>query len=160
MKKMVFAAILCLIMTVPAWAEDKVAVARTSASGGKAQECPMRKDNSVNINFNANETDISKLSAMMDAKANEVKTIAKDSGVTEIEMQNMNYSVNTSGGGGNCNQGEAPKIYQVYGNLSFKFQPEEKAAGFLAALDKAGYNFSMNSSMYRQCGADGGFVGD
>jgi uncharacterized protein YggE len=158
MKHFAIVVVLMLSVCMPAQADEARAVAAKPAPAGGAPDCPMHDDTTVNVSFNNNnEKDISVVKALVDRKTAEVQAIAKEAGVTSLDLQSMNYSINANGNNsGGCSASEdsaapANMNYQVYGNLNFKIQPADKGTAFLEMLVKKGFNANLNVNTYKQC---------
>lgn len=123
----------------------------TGMSASGSQKCEMKGDAYVYVNFNNNETDLTKVKSMMDTRIEEVKALATAAGVTEVELHSLNYNVNSNGGGDGCGMSQGSKTFQVYGNLNFKVTPTDQASALMVALVEKGYNANFNVNMNRQC---------
>ncbi len=161
MKKFLIAA-LALVVALPLSANaERLAApaAATSALSAKVaapassdnEDCPMKGDKSININFNSVETDMSGIDKVMDKKINAVKALATEAGASSINIQSMNYSVSVNSSGAPYNEDGADKTFQFYGSANFKVQPAEKTADVMAKIAAKGYNASMSANEYRQC---------
>ena len=122
--------------------------ARIIASGNQ-QNCKMVETATVGINFNNVPTDIKSAKSYTQEKADEVITIAKDLGIEDIIVQNMNYNVYSNNGGG-CS-GAVASQYNLNGNISFQIADAEKAANLMEAISEKGYKVNFNMNAYRQC---------
>ncbi len=116
--------------------------------------CPLVETSQINVNFNSQETDLSKINTIMDDKLKSIESLAKKAGLDKFEMQSMNYNlyVNNSGG---CNiiasDGNTNSVYQLNGNISFTALPASKATDLMVELNKKGYGGSLSVNKYRQC---------
>lgn len=153
MKKSVFVVLtaLMIVCAVPVMAE-RVAAKRVAADAMIAPmaNCPLvAGDAYVNVNFNTTETDIAKVKTVVDSKTAEAEALAKEAGLTEIELQSSNYSINVNSNSGNCT--DATRTFQVYGGFNYKVKPADKAPDFVVKLAEKGYNSSLSTSSSRQC---------
>ncbi len=136
-----------ILLSGAAWAK----VARAT---GDTQDCPMRTDSQITVNFNSTESDLSKIQSKMDVRLIEAQALAKQAGIDSAELQSSSYSLYDNGTGGGCAAGANPQ-FQVNGSMTFKVQPPEKASDFLALLAGKGYGVSINVNSYRQCEGNG-----
>ena len=136
--------------TAPASA-DAVVMAKRVAAPANAKNCLMEQNSTVNVNFNGTETDLAKISTLMDAKADELMALAKQAGAAETEMQSMNYNINSNNGYNNCGSSNGTINYQWNGNVSLTIKPGDKAAAVAAALNEKKYNVNLNVNAYRRC---------
>lgn len=128
-------------------------IARKAAVSSNEEKCVMRDETTVSINFNNNtEIDLLQVKPKMDAKIQEAREIAAAIGITSIEIQSMNYNVNSNNNSGDCGRASNVKTFNTSGSVSFKIKPSDKAAAFMAALMEKGYNANLYSNAYRQCG--------
>jgi hypothetical protein len=144
----IFLLALALVMafSAPAQADKRI---RTSA-GGEGMDCRMEGQGFVNVNISGKESDILKIRPMMDAKIAEIETLAAEGKLGKVQLQSVNYSVNSNSSGG-CGDSQADRTYQVYGNLNFEITPSEQASALAALLVEKGHNASFNVNMNRQC---------
>ncbi len=128
------------------------ALSKVAAPVSGNEDCPMKGEKSININFNSTETDLPNIDKVMEGKVAAVKALATEAGATSFDVQSMNYSisVNTSGTP-SCAEAGVDKTYQFYGSANFKVEPVEKTAAVMSKIAAKGYNASMSANEYRQC---------
>ncbi len=137
----------------PVFAEEVVADSRLNLNPQTAS-CPMTENSQINVSFNSQETDLSKIKSQMESRLKSIEALAKQAGVDQFEMQSMNYNIYANSSGGyNCAAGETAgnNVYQLNGNISFNVQPSGKATDLMVLLDKNGYVSGLNVNMYRAC---------
>ena len=115
------------------------------------KNCEMKKTTSVNMSFNLqNQPELLNAETFMDDKMQEIKDIAAELGITEINIQsyNVNMSVNNYGG---CGANGSQKMYQINGNVNTQITPAEKGPELLKAMVEKGYTGNLYLNANRQC---------
>lgn len=118
--------------------------------------CSMVGSSNLGVNFNVTEKDMSTVKNLLDSKQAEIRQIAAGNGITSIDLQSMNYNVNTSGSASkkcysSSDEGNEAITYQVYGNFNWKIEPEENVLPFMEALIQKGFNANVNVNTHKQC---------
>src|SRR5262245_37791850 len=125
----IFALGLAFARPARAWEKGPVAM-----PGNPGQTCAMQETGQVGVNFN--NLIVAKLDgigAELDQKIDDITALAKQSGVTKIEVQSYSYNVYPVSSGFPIGAGIAVP-YQYSGNVSFAVEPCAKASALMSLL--------------------------
>lgn len=122
-------------------------------SSTSAQNCKMVETSQVGINFNNPLTDFKTARTFIDDKMNEIKVIAADLAIENLEVQSLNYNVYSNSNYSGCGAAPAniPQTIQLSGSIAFNITDSSKASALMEKLGEKGYNVNFNLSSYRQC---------
>lgn len=113
----------------------------------------MLENSQINVNFNMQQIDISKVNDIINNTINNIEELAKKTGLEKFAMQSMNYNLyaNANNAYVLSEDGNNMVAYQLNGNISFIALPSDKATELMVALNKKGYRGSLSVNKYRQC---------
>jgi hypothetical protein len=122
---------------------------RGNFSSDNNQTCEMIENVQVYVNFNNQEhADPKTASDKMDQYIEDIANLAKQAGVTKLEIQSYNYSLNNNSGG--CGS-DSQQNYQFYGNINYSISPESAASTFMGLIEENNFKANLNVNAYRQC---------
>jgi hypothetical protein len=117
------------------------------------QNCPMQETGAISFNLNGTESDITKIKSLIDAKIEEVKAVAAEAKISDINLNN--YSYNTSPiNNGNCGATNPASSLQYNASFTFEVKEANKASELATLLISKGHNVTLNVNAYKQCDSD------
>lgn len=148
MRKFILFFAVAMLFTAPATADRQASVS--------GEDCPMKEDSYVSVNFNNLKVDMNDAKSILDKKIGELMTLGEEAGIKPV-LQNLNYNIYSSGDGSSCCEGGgclSISSYQANGSANFQMPSAAKASEFTSLLMKKGYQASLNVSAYRNCSQD------
>lgn len=140
---------LVLLCAAQARAED---IAPGLSQDGAAKNCQMEETAQISLSIAGTEADIKKIKPAIDQKAAEIKAVAAEAKISEVDLQSSNYNVYPNNSGGSpCNSAGGTASHQYNANFSFDVKPAEAAPELAALLTAKGYNASLNVNAYKKC---------
>jgi uncharacterized protein YggE len=118
--------------------------------------CDLSETATVTWNVNDSGNDVVALRDGLNKEIDEISKLSKTAGIEKLEMQSVNYSIRTPNQFGinrryalKNNRAEGTDEYVLSGNVTFKVQPSEKGAEFMALLVKKGYQATLGVNGFR-----------
>ncbi len=141
--------LLCLsaIITMSLQATPSLGEKRVTMAKQKSAQCALKETNTLNVSYTRMAQDIPQAKKLIDDRTQEIKDLAAKSGITNVDITSMNYSISSN----NAGQGTIPSTFQVYGNITLQTEPADKALEYMAALTNIGYSVSYNANAYKRC---------
>lgn len=140
-RKTFLASAVFLGVAFPAFAEKVAAKRMSEPYTANGQTCKMVETVSISLSFSNIPVSLDAVKSNVDERLAEIDALAKDVGIKELIIQNMNYNIYSNNGGG----------YLLNGSFSLQIDNADLAAALMKALSGKAYvpNLSVNS--YRQC---------
>jgi hypothetical protein len=112
--------------------------------------CKPIENATVVVTFEGYEKDAGVAKSTLDAKFEEVKSLAAMQNFEKYYVQSNNYSINAGHQRHlRMDENSAPSEFRYHGVISFSILPADKAAQFMAVLSQKGYQANINVSSYR-----------
>ncbi|MCB1681588.1 MAG: hypothetical protein H6858_07400 [Rhodospirillales bacterium] len=158
MKKL-FLCVSSIALSIPLSAqaqETKAVKADIIVAAPVPQNCKLVETVQFGVNFSNVSVDPKTAKSFMDDKISELRALAKDLGIENLEIQNLNYSIynnNYNYNYANCGgaPASAPAVMQLNGNVSFIVGDSAKGTALMEKAGEKGYNVNFNMNAYRQC---------
>lgn len=103
--------------------------------------CTMQENVTMNISFNGSIEHASAVKSLMDERNQEIADMAKKLGISNIQIQSQNFSIN-------MNYNNHNDHYTYSGNVSMKLSPYEKALELMDQLKEKRYRASLSVNNY------------
>jgi hypothetical protein len=140
--------VVCAGLSAPAGAWEKDA---REMPGNPGQPCAMHEQGQIGVSFNnVMVTKVETIGTDMDRKIDEVIALAKQAGISKIEVQSYSYNVYPVSSGYALAPGVAIP-YQYNGSVSYAIDPLAKGPELMALLSAKGYSANLNVNAYREC---------
>ncbi len=112
------------------------------------EECGAKTMANINVQLMKTADSFKALSDYVDQTREEILSKAKRMGISDIELKNSNFSINSTNGYNRYQQNDNAS-YNVNGNLYYETSMTEKAIAFAEALSGEDYKITYNENMRR-----------
>lgn len=141
------------VFSMSVMAEEKVSLTNLvmGGSGNTSQNCKMVESATVSLSFNNVPVTLETAKKDVDERMAQIETLAKDAGISNLVVQNVNYNVYGNNSGGCVSASGDTTSYVLNGSISLLLESADQAGEFVKSVSGKGFIANLNVNSYRQC---------
>lgn len=141
------------VFSASVFAAEKVSLTNLVMGGGTgaSQNCKMVESATVSLSFNNVPVTLETAKQSVDERMAQIETLAKDLGISNLVIQNVNYNVYGNNSGGCVSANGDTTSYVLNGSISLQMESADQAGEFVKSISGKGFIANLNVNSYRQC---------
>lgn len=141
------------VFSTSVMAEEKVSLTNLvlGGAGNTSQNCKMVESATVSLSFNNIPVTLENAKQTVDERMEQIENLAKDVGISNLVIQNVNYNVYGNNSGGCLGANGEATAYVLNGSISLQMENADQAGSFIKSVSGKGFVANLNVNSYRQC---------